>query len=244
MACFAVRYLPSCAALSLPSKYPPWKPLSIPPWCNSCGQCRPCGSRRRPTWQLVDLDGVLPAAGLAELLQSGYGRLHANYENMQSTCEVVLARDSEIWWGLPSFASRWRVISVGKNVQSVQTRLTHSKLEITQTLLIQGITSRTILVKPQFRDSKSAVARRVGSSPTPAPSDSMTKGHPRGWPFVFPGGAKRCTLRPSDPQTLRPTGCQAISLSDCHPLSRYSVRCATARLRDRTDRTPSCATAG
>ncbi len=167
MACFAVRYLPSCAALSLPSKYPPWKPLSIPPWCNSCGQCRPCGSRRRPTWQLVDLDGVLPAAGLAELLQSGYGRLHANHENMQSTCEVVLARDSEIWWGLPSFASRWRVISVGKNVQSVQTRLTHSKLEITQTLLIQGITSRTILVKPQFRDSKSAVAIRVGSSPTP-----------------------------------------------------------------------------
>lgn len=156
MACFAVRYLPSCAALSLPSKYPPWKPLSIPPWCNSCGQCRLCASRRRPTWQLVDLDGALPAAGLAELLQSGYGRLHANHENMQSTCEVVLARDSEIWWGLPSFASRWRVISVGKNVQSVQTRLTHSKLEITQTLLIQGITSRTILVKPQFRDSKSA----------------------------------------------------------------------------------------
>ena len=35
--------------------------------------------------------------------------------------------------------------------------------------------------------SKSAVARRVGSSPTPAPStNSMTKGHPSGWPFVFP----------------------------------------------------------
>lgn len=45
---------------------------------------------------------------------------------------------------------------VGKNVQSVQTRLTHSKLEITQPLLIQGVTSRTILVKPQFLDSKSA----------------------------------------------------------------------------------------
>jgi hypothetical protein len=61
------------------------------------------------------------------------------------------------------------VISVGKNVQSVKTRLTHSKLEITQSLLIQGITTRTILVKPQFLDSKSAVERRVGSSPTPAP---------------------------------------------------------------------------
>ena len=155
MACFAVRYLPSCAALSLPSKYPPWKPLSIPPWCNSCGQCRPCGSRRRPTWQLVDLDGVLPAAGLAELLQSGYGRLHANYENMQSTCEVVLARDSEIWWGLPSFASRWRVISVGKNVQSVQTHLNLSQPEITQPHLIQWLEIRTIPRKPQFLDSKS-----------------------------------------------------------------------------------------
>ena len=33
-------------------------------------------------------------------------------------------------------------------------------------------------------------------------------------------------------------------LSDCHPLSRCSARCATARLRGRTDRTPSCATAG
>lgn len=78
-----------CSALSpilrrtIPSlEISPWKPLSIPPWCNSCGQCRPCGGRRRPTWQLVGLDGALPAAGLAELLQSGYGRLHANHENM------------------------------------------------------------------------------------------------------------------------------------------------------------------
>lgn len=156
MACSAVRYLPSCAVLSLPSKYPPWKPLSIPPWCNSCGQCRPCGSSRRPTWQLVDLDGAPAAAGLAELLQSGYGRLHANHENMQSTCEVVLARDSEIWWGLPSFVSRWRVISVGKNVQSVQTHLNLSQPEITQPHLIQWLTIRIIPRKPQFLDSKSA----------------------------------------------------------------------------------------
>lgn len=104
----------------------------------------------------MNLDGALPAEGRAESLQSGYGRLHANHEKMQSTCEVVLARNSEIWWALPSFASRWRVISVGKNVQSVQPRLTHSKLEITQTLLIQGVTSRTIPRKPQFLDSKSA----------------------------------------------------------------------------------------
>lgn len=52
--------------------------------------------------------------------------------------------------------SRVCVILVGNNVQCVQTSLTHSKPEITQTLLIQGFTSRTILVKPQFRDSKSA----------------------------------------------------------------------------------------
>ncbi|AUY10386.1 hypothetical protein C3F36_13240 [Aeromonas sp. ASNIH2] len=42
----------------------------------------------------------------------------------------------------------------------------------------------------------------------------MTKGHPRGWPFVFPGGAKRCTLRPSDLQTFRPSDLQTFRPSD------------------------------
>ena len=56
---------------------------------------------------------------------------------------------------------------MGKNVQTVQTSLNYNKREITQSHLIQWFTSRTISLKPQNQDSKSAVARRVGSSPTP-----------------------------------------------------------------------------
>lgn len=58
--------------------------------------------------------------------------------------------------GLLSFTGCRRVISVGKNVQSVQTHLNWSQPEITQPHLIQWLTGRTILRKPQFLDSKSA----------------------------------------------------------------------------------------
>lgn len=72
----------------------------------------------------------------------------------KSIKHLILLQVDARWWLCCGHYGR--MSTVGKNVQSVQTHLTHSKLEITQTLLIQGVTSRTIPRKPQFLDSKSA----------------------------------------------------------------------------------------
>ncbi|MEB6607748.1 hypothetical protein MXM08_14430 [Aeromonas sanarellii] len=97
-------------------------------------------------------------------------------------------------------------ILVGKNVQSVQTSLTHSKPEITQSLLIQDFMNHTISLKLQNQDSKSAVAIRVGSSPTPG------------------------TIRL---QNKRPSSRMAFCFAAHALVSRYSERSAAAPLSDR-----------
>ena len=125
---------------------------------------------------------------------------------------------------LLSFASRWRVISVGKNVQSVQTHLNLNQPELTQSHLIQWVTSRTILRKPQFLDSKSAVAIRVGSSPTPGTIRFHDKRPSSRMAFCFSGRCEEVypqTLRPSDPQTHRLSGHQPLGLP-----SPQSIFCA------------------
>lgn len=60
-----------------------------------------------------------------------------------------------------SFIQQKLALSVGKNVQFVQTHLNFNILEITQSYLIQWFTSRTISLKLQNQDSKFAVEMRI-----------------------------------------------------------------------------------
>ncbi len=76
--------------------------------------------------------------------------------------------------------------------------------------------------------SKSAVARRVGSSPTPAPSEFNDLRPSSRMAFCFSGRCEEVypqthrptdpqTHRPTDPQTHRPTDPQTLRPSDLQP---------------------------